>query len=81
MTNPNDPAFYDASEMDVKPEHIAKGWKYRPGLSKREYFAAMAMQGLLANPNDANQYLNIEARSVRMADILIAALNKEEKTK
>jgi hypothetical protein len=81
MTNPNDPAFYDASEMDVKPEHIAKGWKYRPGLSKREYFAAMAMQGLCASSDTSVPQDILIGWSVGMADALIAALNKEEKTK
>jgi hypothetical protein len=51
----------------------------KPGLSKREYFAAMAMQGILANPS-ANvqgeeqipQVVAVMAR--QCADALIAAL-------
>jgi hypothetical protein len=42
------------------------------GLTKREYFAAMAMQGLLSNPNTS-----FETRdAVIIADALIAELNK-----
>jgi hypothetical protein len=42
------------------------------GLSKREYFAAMAMQGLLANPNISV----VTSDAVLYADKLIAELNK-----
>jgi hypothetical protein len=42
------------------------------GLTKREYFAAMAMQGLLSNPNTS-----FETRdAVIIADAIIAELNK-----
>jgi hypothetical protein len=45
---------------------------YCKGLTKREYFAAMAMQGLLSNPNTS-----FETRdAVIIADALIAELNK-----
>lgn len=50
------------------------GYNTSHGLSKREYFAAMALQGLLANsdhfPHDC------VARSVKLADQLIIKLNK-----
>ena len=48
------------------------------GLSKREYFAAMALQGIMASlkplPYDAAEM------AVIMADQLIEALNKNEKS-
>ena len=49
------------------------------GLTKREYFAAMAMQGILANSSDGLvgwNYRIICENSVIAADALIAALNK-----
>ena len=47
------------------------------GLTKREYFAAMAMQGILASPNSHFNTANgIAGQSVRMADILIDCLNQ-----
>jgi hypothetical protein len=54
----------------------------RPGLTKREYFAAIAMQGLLAadmrGPIDEKPPSNfIAALAVDQADDLIAALNKD----
>jgi len=47
--------------------------KYQ-GLTKRELFAAMAMQGLLSNPEV--RYKNIAIDSVEIADALIEELNK-----
>ena len=48
------------------------------GLSKREYFAVMAMQGLLAGA-DFNMQLNeLVLQSLSCADALIKALNAED---
>lgn len=46
------------------------------GVTKREYFAAMAMQGLATKPVYGAVYIATEA--VRYADALIAELNKGE---
>jgi hypothetical protein len=48
------------------------------GLTKREYFAAMAMQGLLANSfRSPTSYIESNAEyAVNYADALIAELNK-----
>lgn len=52
------------------------------GLTKREYFAAMAMQGILAasNTSDGGFYTpdekNVAQRAREYADALIAELNK-----
>jgi hypothetical protein len=59
------------------------------GLTKREYFAAMAMQGILANPNTSHQiesqYGKIDANNAnkilaytatKLSDALIKALNE-----
>jgi hypothetical protein len=48
----------------------------KDGLTKREYFAAMAMQGLLACPNNVNMAQDIVKGAVIMADQLIIELNK-----
>lgn len=50
------------------------------GLTKRELFAAMAMQGICADgiPGQHHQYHATAQESVKYADALIAALNKEE---
>ena len=43
-----------------------------PGMTKRELFAAMAMQGLLANDDVPLSYIG--AAAVKQADALLAAL-------
>lgn len=63
-----------------------------PYLSKREYFAALAMQGLVINPERFAKaikksggdpavaiYPILATVSCKMADALIAALNQEPK--
>lgn len=45
------------------------------GLTKREYFAALAMQGLVNNPETTNVN-DIAATAVQYADALISELNK-----
>jgi uncharacterized protein with von Willebrand factor type A (vWA) domain len=45
------------------------------GLTKREYFAAVAVQGLLASTSTGSYQLFAE-KAVKMADQLIIELNK-----
>jgi hypothetical protein len=53
------------------------------GITKREYFAAMAMQGLVANSELSEKHgipqTETSELAVKMADALIAELNKEPK--
>lgn len=66
MTNPNDPVM----------AHQTDDWATAvQGLTKREYFAAMAMQGLAVNPGNAVTYA-IARDACALADALIEALNK-----
>ena len=71
MTNPNDPAFPEDRES-----HLPDGGC---GLSKREYFAAMAMQARVIwdEPRNARKLESIAVDSVKLAETLIAELNKE----
>jgi hypothetical protein len=86
MTNPNDPAFPD-NDPDIKSRQ-AMGILTN-GLTKREYFATMAMQGcvgreghfyLYADPKSKTEDVNTPERyaqvAVACADALIAELNK-----
>ena len=52
---------------------------YAPGLTKREHFAALAMQGMLSNPSYIAGFTEAGRDSVKQADALIAALNEEPK--
>jgi hypothetical protein len=71
MTKPDDNAFPQFNDHP-HTEAIYKG------LTKREWFAGMAMQGLLANANDEVISRNIPADAVGWADALITELAKEK---
>ncbi|MFM2014223.1 MAG: hypothetical protein RLZZ396_3007 [Planctomycetota bacterium] len=55
--------------------------QYSPefGLTKRELFAAMALQGLLADPYSTQEFTIMASMSVQVADALITELSKEVK--
>lgn len=81
MTNGSDPAFYDGSEREIDQSLIDPAWRAHPGLTKRELFAAMAMQGMLANPAFRTDQDKIAEWAVTDSDALIIALNKPQETK
>lgn len=66
-TNPHDP---------VSPSEKMSGMN--TGITLREHFSAMAMQGILSDQTflQPNQYNEIADYSVQCADALIEALNK-----
>ena len=45
------------------------------GLTKREYFAGIALQGLLADSEVVGEALGVATTAVKFADALIEALN------
>lgn len=66
MTDPQQPVF--------PTDYNAPGV---PGLTKREYFACAAMQGLLAADSEYDQgAAEIATWAVKQSDALIAELNK-----
>ena len=72
----NEPAF---------PTYVGDAFNCNPGLTKREYFAAMAMQGMMASAfwaDNANFNPEHEERmaieATRMADALLNALATQE---
>jgi len=69
MDNKDQPVYPIVSKEFIRPndEYL--------GLTKREYFAIMALQGILANPNrGANSDCSIVA--LEYADGLLSLLNK-----
>ncbi len=58
------PAFPNTKEND------SVGYGHR-GMTKREYFAAMALQGLLANPSTILKQADIPELSFEYADAMI----------
>lgn len=87
-TNPNDPINMDGIAFD----NMGQGYTSTElteclGLTKREYFAALALQGMLASqisgytsPEKQIARLPIKFTygAVRMADMLIDELNKDD---
>ena len=69
MTNPNDSATGFAWSQEQQGTS---------GITKREYFAAMAMQGLLANGKYICNYKLLGEESVMFANALIEALNNTD---
>lgn len=95
MTNAQQPAFppkiYPEIASDAKDNFRAFGGFNPTGLTKREYFAAMAMQGILSNPaNNDNDILGVNGNpdigfiacpnaireAIRYADELLKQLEK-----
>ena len=70
MTNANEPItmLHNASERDIVFN----------GLTKREYFAAMAMKGMIAGNLNTKDIVQTANMAVTQADALIAELNKRE---
>ncbi len=76
MIIPSESAFPATIYFDETPIDC------HPGLTKREYFAAMALQGLIAQAPGSiyvgRQAIQVHPDiAVQYADMLIAALNRE----
>ena len=70
MTNSKDPVTPHLTYN----KNSGKADGFMDGLTKREYFAAMAMQGLIAREPNSIEYIAFYA--VDLADELIKALNE-----
>ena len=64
--------------MKTKPDDYVTGTTPGKRLTKREYFAAMAMQGYLSSHPFNASMLYVVIQSVKFADALIEALNAEQ---
>lgn len=78
MENKNLPAFPDPLRGASQSFTNQSPEKEPIGLTKREYFAAMAMSGWLASfgPDETAHEGNVAAFAVRCADALLAELEK-----
>lgn len=81
--NPNDPAFPSEKKYQIENPFVCDSPVIEVpknfGLTKREYFAAMAMQGFLTSRLGENSDVPVETvvkASLVMADALIAELSK-----
>lgn len=56
-------------------------WEDRQGMTLRDYFAAKAMQGIIANPNAGGMtYTEIADRSYEQADAMLKARKNDTHT-
>lgn len=72
MSNRDEPAFPARLSFRGDEQLFA-------GMTKREYFAALAMQGLCADPNNHDIFSSIEhaaQNAVAIADALLAELER-----
>lgn len=77
MTNGNDAAFARPLGEVLDPGEPAISDE-QEGLTKREYFAAIAMGGLIGT-SEAPSWQVDAKNAIQMADALIDALNEESK--
>lgn len=75
MTNKDNPAFPAKKQMHDSEGNYLFTDSYS-GMSLREYFAGLAMQGFCSDGSTRTDI--IPSLSVGIADALIAELNKEE---
>ena len=89
-TEPNEPAnpFFTWNIASYEDCVVLEGkdgkrqyLRYKPGLTKREHFAAMAMQGLLSGAHFQAPLDELCQQSVEVADALIKELNKGNEDK
>ncbi|GEM_PF-4494362 len=78
LTNKNK-EFMEKRNKEIKellgvPDSAFPSYPFSTGLSRREYFAGLAMQGLLAGGYSSSHLTAVQA--VNCADSLLAELNK-----
>ncbi len=76
MTNGDDKAFQDKTIFTTIVDGKTESAVMPDGLTKREYFAAMAMQGIIGTVSADDYAHGIAEDAVDLADELIKALNK-----
>jgi hypothetical protein len=81
MTNPNDkaqPEIYTTFDFADAAREKAYGDTYSEGgLTKREYFAGLAMQGILSSNSDRGEFA-VAKMAIRFTDALIDKLNENQ---
>ena len=80
MNNADTPAMPISVSSSIDGNMCSSDFEYGEGLTKREHFAGLAMQGLLAAPSDnfKNQvsFSKYIEQSVIVADALLKELEK-----
>ena len=72
-----------ADVQDITSAQVTRNLGYHPGISKREWFAGMAMQGILSNQRSGDQCIAIcghpitSKAAIEIADSMLYALAKK----
>ena len=74
----DEPAFPGYGSADVKAQCEAHGMSYSPpqGMTLRDYFAAKALSGSLADPEVNGSFENIAKFAYKMADAMLKERTK-----
>lgn len=84
----SDPAFPQKRKVNIQELAMHHGngatiprealEEFCPGLTKRELFAAVALQGLIASPNKTDNHCKLIAQDAcKLADALLAELERK----
>ena len=75
----NEPAFPVETSVGYygKQTGLLTGWSI--GLTKREYFAGLAMQGIISNATGCSTFMAYSQDAIGYADVLLEELVKEDK--
>lgn len=57
---------------------IKDEYSYSKGITKREYFIAAAMQGIMANPESISKCINVPMEACRVADEVLFYMDRME---
>ena len=63
---------------DVQPYQFGNDDFSTPGLTKREHFVGLAMQGMLTNPGDYSKPEHVAHDAIMYADAILTALEQEQ---
>jgi hypothetical protein len=63
-----------SAPVNMQPSSM--GGVFMEGITKREYFAALIMQGLSSDPNASDYPSRLVAKAVDLADALLIALEQ-----
>ena len=77
MNNADKPATPISVSSSTHGNICSSDFEYGEGLTKREHFAGLAMQGVMANEEEYPKWSDLARASVAAADALLKALEQD----
>jgi len=78
MNNADKPATPISVSSSTHGNICSSDFEYGEGLTKREHFAGLAMQGVMANEEEYPKWSDLARASVAAADALLKALEQDK---